>query len=159
MPFLSYQSWTGGHRLPFLVSVTTASFRNLGPPLTIVLSNRKYGSLLTPSIHWVSCVRLPCPVFIFFAFCLCPPYRAFLTSTKPFRGWYYLSDGEECSSVHLYLHGHTLHSGFCILPWQLPQNSHVSIRWKGVLTHITTTTTNNTNSQLPLNPFQIKQFI
>lgn len=64
----SYQPWTGGHRLPFRVPATTASFRNLGPPLTIVLSYRKYGSLLTPSIHWVSCVRLPRPVFIFLAF-------------------------------------------------------------------------------------------
>lgn len=82
----SYQPWTGGHRLPFLVLVTTVSFRNLGPPLAIVLSYRKYGSLLTPSIHWVSCVRLPCPVFIFFAFCLYPPYRIFLTSTKLYKG-------------------------------------------------------------------------
>lgn len=64
----SYQYWTGGHRLPFLVPASTASFRNLGPTLTIVLSYRKYGSLLTPSIHWVSCVRLPRPVFIFFTF-------------------------------------------------------------------------------------------
>lgn len=79
----SYQHWTGGHRLPFLVPATTASLRNLGPPCTIVLSYRKCGSLLTPSIHLVSCVRLPCPVFIFFAFCLHPPYRIFLTSTKP----------------------------------------------------------------------------
>lgn len=78
----SYQHWTGGHRLPFLVPVTTASLRNLGPPCTIVLSYRKCGSLLTPSIHWVSCVRLPRPVFIFFAFCLRPLHRIFLTSTK-----------------------------------------------------------------------------
>lgn len=81
----SYQHWTGGHRLPFLVPATTASLKNLGPLLTIVLSYRKYGSLLSPSIHWVSCVRLPRPVFIFFAFCLYPPYRIFLTSTKPYK--------------------------------------------------------------------------
>lgn len=81
----SYQHWTGGQRLPFLVPVTTASLRNLGPPCTIVLSYRKCGSLLTPSIHWVSCVRLPRPVFIFFAFCLRPLYRIFLTSTKPYK--------------------------------------------------------------------------
>lgn len=42
-----------------------------------MLSCRKRGRLLTPSIHWVSCVRLPRPVFIFFAFCLRPPYRIF----------------------------------------------------------------------------------
>lgn len=78
----SYQPWTGGHRLPFLVPGTTASLRNPGPLCTIVLSCRKCSPLLTPSIHWVSCVRLPRPVFIFFAFCLRPPYRIFLTSTE-----------------------------------------------------------------------------
>lgn len=85
MSFCSYQHWTEGHRLPFLVPVTTAFLRNLGPPCTIVLSYRKCGSLLTPSIQWVSCVRLPCPVFIFFAFLLHPPNRILLTFTKPYK--------------------------------------------------------------------------
>lgn len=113
----SYQPWTRGHRLPFLVPVTTASFRNLGPPLTIVLSFRKYGSLLTPSIHWVSCVRLPRPVFIFFAFCLYPPYRIFLTSTKPYKG----EDGTISTigrrwRMHLYLCSNIPHPLWKILP-------------------------------------------
>lgn len=82
-PYLcSYQCWNGGRRLPFLVPGTTASWRNLGPLWTIVLSCRKCGPLLTPSIHWLSCVRLPRPVFIFFAFCLRPPYRISPTSPE-----------------------------------------------------------------------------
>lgn len=96
----SYQHWTGGHRLPFLVPTTSASWRNLGPPRTIVLSYRKCGSLLTPSIHWVSCVRLPRPVFIFFAFCLYPPNRTFLTSTK----WYDRKDGTISAILEEALH-------------------------------------------------------
>lgn len=118
----SYQHRAGGHRLPFLVPATTASLRNLGPLRTIVLSYRKCGSLLTPSIHWVSCVRLPRPVFIFFAFCLYPPYRIFVTSnqTAQKRGWHYLlywveaSSRDECifiSSGIYFSH----HEGFCLV--------------------------------------------
>lgn len=135
----SYQHWTGGHGLPFLVPATTASLRNLGPPLTIVLSYRKYGSLLTPSIHWVSCVRLPRPVFIFFAFCLYPPYRIFLTSTKPYKreDGTISTIGRRCSTVtnaSLSLRGYTSPTmkgsalSYCDLSLGVALNSQVSIR-------------------------------
>lgn len=87
------------------------SLRNLGPLCTIVLSCRKCGPLLTPSIHWVSCVRLPRPVFICFAFCLRPPYRIFSDIPRAAckeRGWHYLWGGERPHSVvstHLHLCG------------------------------------------------------
>lgn len=131
----SYQHRTGGHRLPFLVPVTTASLRNLGPLCAIVLSYGKCGPLLTPSIHWVSCVRLPRPVFIFFTFCLHPPYRIFLTSTKSVqkRGWHYLSCWEDTQwQMHLRLFRNVLLRLCLVLPCGLSfgavLNSQLSIR-------------------------------
>lgn len=95
-----YQPRTGGHRQPFLVPTTTASFRNLGPQLTIVLSYRKCSSPLTPSIHRVSCVRLSHPVFIFFAFLSLsnPMFSSNICQTVQWGGWHYLKDWEVQSS-------------------------------------------------------------
>lgn len=106
-----------------------------GPPRTIVLSYRKYGSLLTPSIHWVSCVRLPRPVFIFFAFCLYPPYRSFRTSTKKYKredgtiSNYWEDTGIVISSeIHFSLPSRTQPFSYCDLSFGVAINFRLSIR-------------------------------
>lgn len=81
--------------------------RNLGPLLTIVLSYRKCSSLLTPSIHWVSCVRLPRPVFIFFCFFVCiHPKGFFLLQPKHTKERMALSEllGEQMHLISKGIH-------------------------------------------------------
>lgn len=121
----SYQQRTGGHRLPFLVPANAAVLRNLGPLCTIVLSYRKCGWLLTPSIHWVSCVRLPHPVFIFSAFCLHLLIGIFFLNRHPKRK---KKDGTVSAmailttallSIQRYI---CRHEGFCLAQ---PANLHV----------------------------------